>query len=565
MNRHREILEALSGLWVALLVAILSSTIVANALPTILAELNGTQTQYTWVITAMLLASTASTPIWGKLSDLFSKKLLMQASITIFTLGSVLAGFSQDMTQLIAFRTIQGLGMGGVQALAQVIVGAMISPRERGRYSGYTGMVIAAGTVGGPLVGGFLVDSPWLGWRWCFFVCVPLSIGALMILARTLHLPTTKQHVKIDYLGATLITGAVSLVLLWVSFAGKDFAWWSAETLGYTMTAAVLLALAYLVERRASSPVIPLHLFRNRTVVLAMLGGVAVGTAMFGASVFMGQYFQISRGFSPTKAGLLTVPLVLGLSVSSTVSGQLISKHGRWKGYLVTGAFSLVVGLALLGTIDHRTNLVLMGGYLLLVGVGIGLTMQNLVLAVQNGVSLKDLGVASSTATFLRSLGGTAGVSVLGAILASHVSTKTLGSLTTEVRDSYGDAMGELFLIAAGLAVLTVIAVLLIKESPLRTSVDITQPEAGARTVDTELASPVDAELRIVDKSETAVDKLLVRVGDGNQEVAARSAALRKMQNSLPSGSAMTTQPVPSGLRWSSATVAPSATTRSTS
>jgi EmrB/QacA subfamily drug resistance transporter len=549
LNRHREILEAFSGLWVALLVAILSSTIVANALPTILAELNGTQTQYTWVITSMLLASTASTPLWGKLADLFSKKLLMQASITIFTIGSVLSGLSQDMTQLIAFRTVQGLGMGGVQALAQVIVGAMISPRERGRYSGYTGMIIAAGTVGGPLIGGFLVDAPWLGWRWCFFVCVPLAVVALGILAKTLHLPTTKKHVKIDYLGATLITGAVSLVLLWVSFAGKDFAWLSTESAGFVAAAAALMTLAYFVEKKAKDPIIPLHLFRNRTVVLAMVGGIAVGTAMFGASVFMGQYFQIARGFSPTKAGLLTGPLVLGLSISSTVSGQLISRHGRWKGYLVSGAIALVVGLSLMGTIDHRTNLVLMGGYLLLVGVGVGLTMQNLVLAVQNGVSLSDLGVASSTATFLRSLGGTAGVSVLGAVLASHVSTSSLGRLTTEVRDSYGDAMGELFLIAAGLAILTVVAVLLIKESPLRTSVDVTRPEAGARSVGTELASPVDAELRIVDKSPVVVDKLLVRVGDSNQEVAARSAALRSTQNSLPSGSVSVTQPLPSSLR----------------
>ncbi|GLZ33214.1 MFS transporter [Lentzea sp. NBRC 105346] len=565
MNRHREILEALSGLWTALLVAILSSTIVANALPTILAELKGTQTQYTWVVTAMLLASTASTPVWGKLADLFSKKLLMQVSITIFTVGSVLAGFSQDMGQLIAFRAVQGLGMGGVQALAQVIVGAMISPRERGRYSGYTGMVIAAGTVGGPLVGGFVVDTPWLGWRWCFFVVVPLAAIALAILGRTLHLPTVKQHVKIDYLGATLVTGGVSLVLLWVSFAGKDFAWFSGESLAYAAGALLVFAAAFFVERRHSSPVIPFRLFRNRTVVLAMLGGIAVGTAMFGASVFMGQYFQISRGFSPTKAGLLTVPLVLGLSVSSTVSGQLISRHGKWKGFLVTGAFSLVIGLALLGTIDHGTNLVLMGAYLLLVGVGVGLTMQNLVLAVQNGVSLADLGVASSTATFMRSLGGTAGVSVLGAILASHVSTKTLGSLTPAVRESYGDAMGELFAIAAVLAVFTVVAVLMIKESPLRTSVDVTRPESGARTVDTELASPVDGELRIVDKSTSGVDKLLVRVGDGNQEVAARSAALRSTQNSLPSGSSSVTQPVPSGLRWSSNTVAPREMSRSTS
>ncbi|SDF57743.1 drug resistance transporter, EmrB/QacA subfamily [Lentzea fradiae] len=548
-SSHREILEALSGIWVALLVAILSSTIVSNALPTILAELNGTQTQYTWVITSMLLASTASTPVWGKLADLFDKKTLLQTAIVLFVIGSVLSGFSQNMEQLIGFRVVQGLGMGGVQALGQVVVGALLSPRERGRYSGYTGMVISAGTVGGPLVGGFLVD--WPGWRWCFFVCVPLALVALVVLRRTLHLPTVRQHVKIDYLGATLITGGVSLLLMWVSFAGKDFAWVSGESALFAGGALLVLAAAYFVERRASAPVIPLHLFRNRTVVLAMFGGVAVGTAMFGASVFMGQYFQIARGFSPTKAGLLTVPLVLGLSISSTISGQLISRSGRWKSYLVWGAFSLVAGLALLGTIDHRTNLVLMGAYLALVGVGVGLTMQNLVLAVQNGVGMADLGAASSTATFLRSLGGTAGVSVLGAVLAAQVSTQTLGrgSLSPVVRDSYGDAMGQLFLIAAGLAVFTVVAVLFIKEQPLRESVDVTPTGSGEQSVATELASPVDTDQRVVDNSRPAVDKLLVLSSDGGQEVVARSVALRSTQNSLPSGSRIVTQPVPSGLR----------------
>lgn len=548
-SSHREILEALSGIWVALLVAILSSTIVSNALPTILADLHGTQTQYTWVITAMLLASTASTPVWGKLADLFDKKMLLQVAIVLFVVGSVLAGFSQNMEQLIGFRVVQGLGMGGVQALGQVVVGALLSPRERGRYSGYTGMVISAGTVGGPLVGGFLVD--WPGWRWCFFVCVPLALVALFVLRRTLHLPSVRKQVKIDYLGATLITGGVSLVLMWVSFAGKDFAWVSGESALFVGGTVLALGAAYFVERRADAPVIPLHLFRNRTVVLAMLGGVAVGTAMFGASVFMGQYFQIARGFSPTKAGLLTVPLVLGLSLSSTVSGQLIARSGRWKGYLVWGAFSLVAGLALLGTIDHATNLVLMGAYLALVGVGVGLTMQNLVLAVQNGVGFADLGAASSTATFLRSLGGTAGVSVLGAVLAAQVSTGTLdsGSLSPVVRDSYGDAMGQLFLIAAGLAVFTVIAVLLIKEQPLRESVEVTPTGSGGHTVASELASPVDTDLRIVDNSRPAVDKLLVLSSDEGQEVAARSVALRSTQNSLPSGSRIVTQPVPSCLR----------------
>ncbi|MFD9740915.1 MDR family MFS transporter [Umezawaea sp. NPDC059074] len=533
---HRKILEALSGILLALLVAILSSTIVANALPTILADLKGNQTQYTWVITSTLLASTATTPIWGKLADLFSKKLLFQIAITIFTIGSVLSGFAQNMEQLIGFRVVQGLGMGGVQALAQVIIGAMVSPRERGRYSGYTGAVMAAATVGGPLVGGFIVDTPGLGWRWTFFITVPLAVIALGVLAKTLKLPTVKKDVKIDYLGAFLITGGVSLVLLWVSFAGKDFGWISLETLAYLGGAAVVLATAYFVERRASSPVVPLRLFKHRTLALAVLGSVAVGTSMFGASVFLGQYFQLSRGFSPTKAGLLTLPLVAGLTIASTISGQLISKYGKWKNFLVSGAVILVAGLGLLSTIDHQTNLVLMGGYMALTGIGLGLTMQNLVLAVQNDVAMADLGAASSTVTFFRSLGGTAGVAVLGSVLASQVSTKiaaglppgtpagtgggTLdlahlpGPIQALVRGAYGDAMATLFLIAAIAAVVTVVAVVLIKEVPLRTSMDIPQPVVGSPTGEAPVHLPVDADLRNVDNSTPDVDNSLLHVGD---------------------------------------------------
>jgi EmrB/QacA subfamily drug resistance transporter len=533
---HRKILEALSGILLALLVAILSSTIVANALPTILADLKGNQTQYTWVITSTLLASTATTPIWGKLADLFSKKLLFQIAITIFTIGSVLSGFAQDMEQLIGFRVVQGLGMGGVQALAQVIIGAMVSPRERGRYSGYTGAVIAVATVGGPLVGGFIVDTPGLGWRWTFFITVPLAVAALAVLAKTLKLPTVKKDVKIDYLGAFLITGGVSLALMWISFAGKDFGWISLETLAYLGGAASALVAAYFVERRASSPVVPLRLFKHRTLSLAVLGSVAVGTSMFGASVFLGQYFQLSRGFSPTKAGLLTLPLVAGLTIASTISGQLISKYGKWKNFLVSGAVVLVVGLSLLSTIDHQTNLALMGGYMALTGIGLGLTMQNLVLAVQNDVAMADLGAASSTVTFFRSLGGTAGVAVLGSVLAGQVSSKiaaglppgtpkgtgggTLdlahlpGPIQTLVRGAYGDAMATLFLMTAIAAVVTVIAVALIKEVPLRTSMDITRPADGATVVDGPVHLPVDADLRNVDNSATDVDNSLLHVGD---------------------------------------------------
>ncbi|MCP3799259.1 MFS transporter [Allokutzneria sp. A3M-2-11 16] len=505
---HREILRAMTGLLLALLVAILSSTIVANALPTILADLKGTQGQYTWVVTATLLASTATTPLWGKLADLFSKKLLYQVAIGLFTLGSVLCGLAQSMPELIAYRAVQGLGLGGVQALAQVVIAAMVSPRERGRYSGYTGSVLAVATVAGPLAGGFIVDTDWLGWRWCFFVVVPLALLAMYVIGRTLHLPVLRREVSIDWAGATLITGGVSLLLIWISLVGKNFPWLSWQSGAFVLGSLVTLAAALVVEGRVREPVIPLRLFRNRTLVLGVLASVAVGTGMFGASVFLGQYFQLARGFSPTVAGLLTLPLIFGLLTSSTLSGQLITRTGRWKGFLVSGAVLMALGLALMSGVDHGTSLWLLGGYQLLLGLGLGLSTQNLVLAVQNSTDVRDLGAASSTVTFFRSLGGTAGVSVLGAVLAAQVSelvTEKLHGATggdgtldlahlpeparTVVRDAYGDATGLLFLIAAVISLVTLASVLLIKEVPLRGSSTGTEDK------------PVDNELGIGDNS----------------------------------------------------------------
>ncbi|MFB9906830.1 MDR family MFS transporter [Allokutzneria oryzae] len=518
---HKEILRALTGLLLALLVAILSSTIVANALPTILADLKGTQSQYTWVVTATLLASTATTPLWGKLADLFSKKQLYQVAIALFTFGSVLCGFAQSMPELIAFRAVQGLGLGGVQALAQVVIAAMVSPRERGRYSGYTGSVLAVATVAGPLAGGFIVDTDWLGWRWCFFVVVPLALVAMYVIGRTLHLPVLRRQVRIDWAGATLITGGVSLLLIWISLVGKNFPWLSWQTAAFVLGALAALAVALVVEARVAEPIIPLRLFRNRTLVLGVLASVAVGTGMFGASVFLGQYFQLSRGFSPTISGLLTLPLIFGLLTSSTLSGQMITRTGRWKGFLVSGAVLMAIGLALLSTIDHETSLPLLGGYQLLLGLGLGLSMQNLVLAVQNSTDVRDLGTASSTVTFFRSLGGTAGVSVLGAVLAAHVSelvTEKLhgatgggGSLDiahlpepvrSVVRDAYGDATGLLFLIAAAISLVTLASVLLIKEVPLR----------GPSTAAEDKA--VDNDLGIGDNSAEPVGAQVKHVGE---------------------------------------------------
>ena len=335
---HRQILSALSGMLLAMFVAFLSSTVVSNALPTIITDLRGTQSQYTWVVTATLLASTASTPIWGKLSDLFSKKLLIQLSIVIFIVGSMLAGLSQSVETLIAWRVLQGLGLGGLQALVQIAMAAMISPRERGRYSGLLGAVMAVATVGGPLLGGLLVDTSWLGWRWCFYVGVPFAAVALVLLQRTLHLPVTKRDVHIDYLGAAFLTAGVSALLIWVTLAGDTFAWASIETALFVGGGVLaIVAFVLVTELRAKEPIVPLRLFRDRTTTLAIIASVAVGVAMFGSSVFLGQYLQISRGYSPTAAGLLTIPMIAGLLLSSTVSGLLITRTGRWKRFLVGG------------------------------------------------------------------------------------------------------------------------------------------------------------------------------------------------------------------------------------
>ncbi|MER5609042.1 MDR family MFS transporter [Micromonospora tulbaghiae] len=499
----RKTLEALSGLLLVLFVAMLSSTVVSTALPKIIGALNGSQTQYTWVVTATLLTATATTPIWGKLADLFNKKLLIQIAIVVFLVGSVAAGFAQSAGQLIAARAFQGIGVGGLQALVQVAIAAMIPPRERGRYNGYLGGVMALATVGGPLLGGLIVDTSWLGWRWCFFVGVPVAAVALFLLQITLNLPTVRrENVKIDYLGATLIAAGVSVLLIWISFVDDSFAWVSWQTGAMVGGSVLLLALAVWVEARAAEPVVPLHIVRERTTALAILGSLAVGMAMFGGAVFLGQYFQIGRGYSPTEAGLLTIPMMAGVLISSIVAGRMITATGKIKPYIVFGSVVLVIGFAMLGTIDHETSLVFVGLAMFIVGVGVGMTMQNLVLAVQNTVALKDIGAASASVAFFRSLGGTIGVSVLGAVLARRVtdrithdlaaagiptsgggggSTLNLDALPEPVRQivraAYGDATGHIFLISAAIAVVGIVAALLLRPVTLRSSLDL--PDTG--------------------------------------------------------------------------------------
>lgn len=491
----RDVVRALAGMLLAMMTAFLSSTIVSTALPTIITALNGSQNQYTWIVTATLLASTASTPIWGKLADLFSKKLLVQLSITIFTIGSIAAGFSESVETLIAWRALQGLGLGGLQSLIVIVIGVIVSPRERGKYMGPIAAVMSVATIAGPLLGGVIVDSP-LGWRWCFFAGAPLAIIALLVVQRTLNVPVIKRKVSIDYLGAGLLTGGVCSLLIWVTLAGDQFAWASGTSFLLVGMGVAMLALLVFVETKVAEPIIPLRLFRDRTTVLATLAGIAVGTAMFGGAVFLGQYFQIARSYSPTAAGLLMLPMIISSTIASSASGWLITRFGRWKRFLLTGGIFMTAGFALLGTIRHDTNMVLIGVFLFILGTGTGMLMQNLVLPVQNAVAPSDLGIASSMLAFFRSLGGTVGVSVLGAILATRVADLIFDGLSSLgidpsaapdgevgigalddlpkpladlVRMAYGDGTATIFLVAAAVSALSILCLVAIKEVALKT------------------------------------------------------------------------------------------------
>ncbi|MFI5984212.1 MDR family MFS transporter [Streptomyces sp. NPDC051555] len=523
---HPQIMKALSGLMLGMFVAILSSTIVSNALPQIISDLGGTQSSYTWVVTAALLSMTATTPLWGKLSDLFSKKLLVQISLVIYVLGSVVAGLSQNTGMLIACRVVQGIGVGGLSALAQIVMAAMISPRERGRYSGYLGAVFAVATVGGPLLGGVITDTEWLGWRWCFYVGVPFAIIALIVLQKTLRLPVVRRDVKVDWLGAFLISAAVSTLLIWVTQAGTSYDWVSWQTWTMTGGAVVLGLLFLLVESKASDPIIPLRLFRNKTITLASAASLFVGVAMFSGTVFFSQFFQLARGESPTMSGILTIPMIGGLFISSTVSGQVITKTGKWKAFLVSGGVLLSAGLGLLGTLRYDTPYWHIAIYMALTGLGLGMMMQNLVLATQNQVAPQDLGAASSVVTFFRSLGGAVGVSALGAVMANRVThyvkdglaelgpkaaamghggtgggaipdLKTLPApFRTVIESAYGHGVGDVFLYAAPTALLALVLVVFIKEVALRSKPMAEAPAAASPAAGT-AAVPAVAEAQV--------------------------------------------------------------------
>ncbi len=512
---HRQVLEALSGLLLGMFVSMLASTVVSTSLPVIIHDLDGNQAAFTWVVTATLLTTAISTPIWGKLADLTNRKALFQLAIVIFVLATAAAGFSTSPEMLISFRAVQGIGAGGLAALSQVLMADIISPRERGRYMGLFGAVMAVATIGGPLLGGVITDS-W-GWRWNFFVALPFAVLALILVQTTLHVPARpKKKTSIDYLGIVLLSAAVSLLLVWVTNAGTtttgDWAdlannndWWSLTTVLMVGGALLGALLFVIVELRSSEPLIPLTLFRNLTFTLSVIASIATGIAMFGASVFLSQYMQLARGATPTEAGLMTIPMIGGLLVASVGVGALVTRYGRWKPYLVVGAILLIAGATLLSTIHYDTDFFFVSIYMFLLGAGVGMTMQNLVLVVQNTTRPEQIGVASSGVTFFRSLGGTIGVSVMGAALAARVidlvgdrkdditaAIMGLGdkaqywgeqlqsgslpkvsampeSLRVIFEDIYANGISHSFLIAVPFAVISLIAIVFLPNKPLTT------------------------------------------------------------------------------------------------
>ncbi|TDD24165.1 MFS transporter [Nonomuraea diastatica] len=494
----------MSGLMLAMLTSMISTSVVGTALPTIVGELGG-QDQYSWVASATMLTMTVSTPLWGKLSDLFGRKLLFQTALGLFVAASAVAGMSQDMGQLIAARAVQGLGVGGLSALSQVILGDIVSPRERGRYSGYMGAVFGISTVAGPLLGGFIVDADWLGWRWCFYVVVPFAIVSFLVIQKVLKLPVVKRETSVDIWGATTITASASALMLLLTLGGNEFAWNSVWTYFLAAISLLMLALAVLSERTARDPILPPRLFRNRTFVLTSLASLFVGMAMFGAMIYLPQYLQIVKGLSPTDSGLMTLPMVAALFLSGVISGKIVTKTGRWKFFPVAGLLVVAAGLLLLSRLHVDSGEWLIGFDVAVLGTGLGMSMQMLILAAQNGSEARDMASTTSGVSFFRSLGGAVGVAAFGAILTNRLkdemaemlraanialpggSDVQLGSpdaiqrlpepIKHIVLESFTRGLETVFMVGVPIALLGFAATLFLKELPLRGSTMAAPPE----------------------------------------------------------------------------------------
>ena len=480
------------ALMLVMLMASLDSTIVSTALPTIVGDLGGIS-QLAWVVTAYLLTSTITTPIAGKLGDMVGRKLVLQGALVVFLVGSVLCGLSQNMTELILFRGLQGLGGGGLLVTTQATIGDVVSPRDRGRYSGLMGAVFGVSTVIGPLIGGLFVDH--LSWHWIFYVNVPIGIVAFVVLQIVLHTPAKRVKHTIDYAGMALLAGGLTSIVLYTSLGGTTYGWWSSPMILLLVLSIVLTAGFIAAEHFAKEPVVPLFLFRNRVFSVASLVGFMVGIALFGSLTYLPLYLQIVKGASPTQSGLQLLPLMAGVLIASIGSGQLISRYGRYKIFPIVGTALMVVGMLLLSRLAVGTSILTADLYMLVLGLGLGFVMQVLVLAVQNAVDYANLGVATSSATLFRSMGGTIGVPIFGAIFANnlrselagrlpadvaaklpaHVGPSQIDSLPAAVRDpyiaAYAAAIRPMFLIAAAIAVVGFVVTWFLKEEPLRETV----------------------------------------------------------------------------------------------
>jgi EmrB/QacA subfamily drug resistance transporter len=500
-----NVLVSIGALLMGMLLAALDQTIVSTALPTIVSELGGLE-HLSWVVTAYMLAATAATPLWGKLGDQYGRKRLFETAIVIFLIGSALCGMSQNMPQLIAFRALQGLGGGGLMVLAMAIVGDLVPPRDRGRYQGLFGAVFGATSVLGPLLGGLFTQH--LSWRWVFYVNLPLGIVALGVIAAVMHLPRRREKHRIDYLGTFLIASVATCLVLVTSLGGTTWAWGSWRIVSLAVLGAVLAVAFVAVERRAAEPVLPLKLFAIRTFTLTAVISFIVGFAMFGAMTYLPTFLQVVHGISPTMSGVHMLPMVFGLLLASTASGQVVSRTGRWKVFPVAGTLITAIGLVLLHLLDANSSTWVMSVHFFVFGVGLGLVIQVLVLIVQNAVSYQDLGVATSGATFFRSIGAAFGVAIFGTVFAGRLDGKLTDAfrgvtlppgvtvdglkadsrgiaalppaLRTRALGAYSDAITDVFLYAAPVAALAFLLALALREDPLRGSV--TAPE-GTETL----------------------------------------------------------------------------------
>lgn len=424
LPRQSGLVMTFGALMLVVLLSALDQTIVTTALPKIVSELQGLN-HYAWVATAYLLASAVSTPIYGKIGDLYGRKKVLLVAIVIFLIGSALCGLSQNMGQLIAFRAIQGIGGGGLMSIVLAVVGDLVPPRQRGKYQGYFGAVFAIATVAGPLLGGFFADANSLmgitGWRWIFYLNLPLGLLALAVIGQKLHLPVHRREHAIDYAGILLLSAAVVCLMLISTWAGLEYDWTSPQILGLAAGALVFGTSFVLQERRAAEPVIPLSLFRNDIFTTSVLLSILTGLAMFAAILYIPQYQQIVRGYSPTESGLLMLPMVGGLLVSSVISGRLISKHGRYKPFVLSGTLILALGMWLFSHVAIDTSVLVLSSWMVVLGIGLGSFMQVATLAVQNSVERAQLGTATSATTFFRSVGSALGGAVFGTILISRL------------------------------------------------------------------------------------------------------------------------------------------------